>query len=295
MTQRRRGLGILMVLCAGLAMGGSCGGPPSKPPRLDPLRLYSIGDSITTGFDSWFVGSNDAVSWVNGFHGFWQNLLGVPDIQSVNQRISAAYGESGRTNFMAAANGARWDDGVGQTGDVIGEAPTYLTIMLGGNDVCRDSIAELPTDAELRGHVRDTLNVLNNQLPAGATVHVAGIPDVKRLHDVGLAEKGLLGIDCQAIWATTALGFPCGSMLSSSNTEADRLYVQQRNFAYNDIIEEEVAAKDSLSGRVYFEFTQAEDVVFTGDDISSIDCFHPSSDGQALIAELAWSDGPFTP
>jgi hypothetical protein len=31
-----------------------------------------------------------------------------------------------------------------------------------------------------------------------------------------------------------------------------------------------------------------------GSDISSIDCFHPSSDGQRALSEGTWADGPFS-
>ena len=282
-----------MVLAAAVLTGPSC--LPSKPARLAPLRLYSIGDSITTAFDAWAPGENPALSWVNGFHGFLEQLLGLPDISSHNQRITAEYGSAGRQNVMAAQNGARWDDALGQAQGVVVEAPTYVTIALGGNDVCRPSIADLPPVSEVQGQVRETLNFLDANLPSGATVVVVGIPDVKRLHDVALAEKGLLGIDCPALWAATVLGFPCGSMLSPANTEADRLFVQSMNFAYNDVIRDAVIAKHGSSRRAYYHFIDVESVPFTGDDISSIDCFHPSADGQELIAEVAWSTGPFAP
>ena len=121
------------------------------------------------------------------------------------------------------------------------------------------------------------------------------IPDLKQIYEVAMDEKGLLGIDCEAIWLTTVLGFPCGSLLSPSNSEADRLYVQSRNLAYNDVIRSEVQRMQNMSNQVHYHFTDAENVAFTGDDISSIDCFHPSADGQELIAELGWSDGPFSP
>jgi lysophospholipase L1-like esterase len=291
MRAPRRAAACGLVVLAALLMGAPC--RPSKPARLAPKRLYSIGDSITRAFDAWAPGDNLPVSWVNGYHGFLEELLGVPDVWSHNQRITAAYGSSGRRNVTAAENGARWDDALDQAQGVLAEAPTYVTIMLGGNDVCRDEIEDLPSDAEIQGHVHETLAFLDTALPGGATVLVIGIPDIKRLHDVGLYEKGLLGIDCELIWETTALGFPCGSMLSPDNSEADRLYVQSRNFAYNDIIEIETRLAHAVSSRVYFHYLDAESVAFTGDHISSIDCFHPSDEGQELIAELAWEMGPF--
>ena len=293
-SETRRWLRLGAVLLAGaLLTGPSC--LPSKPARLDPVRLYSIGDSITTAFDAWAPGENPALSWVNGFHGFLEQLLGIPDISSHNQRITARYGSGGRENVMAAENGARWDDALDQAQGVVAEAPTYVTIALGGNDVCRPTIADLPPVSAIDGHVRATLDFLDANLPAGATVVVVGIPDVKRLHDVALVEKGLLGIDCQAIWATTVLGFPCGSMLSPLNSEADRLFVQSMNFAYNDAILTAVAAKNRNSRRAYYHFVDIEPVPFTGDDISSIDCFHPSADGQERLSDVTWSAGPFAP
>jgi lysophospholipase L1-like esterase len=284
---------FLRLLLLGWAAGASCLPAAPKPARLTPLRLYSIGDSITTAFDAWAPADNPALSWVNGFHGAWEEFFDVPDIQSQNQRITAAYGSSGRKNVSAAENGARWDDALDQAQGVITRAPSYVTILLGGNDVCQDSIDDLPSVAELQGHVRATLDFLDLSLPAGATVVVAGIPDLKRLHDVAIVEKGLLGIDCEAIWATTALGFPCGSMLSSDNSESDRLFVQSLNFAYNDTIRTAVNAKNASSRRVYYQFVDLEPVPYTGEHISSIDCFHPSADGQQLLSALIWNAGPF--
>jgi lysophospholipase L1-like esterase len=272
-----------------------CVPPVPKPARLVPKRLYSIGDSITRAFDAWFVADNLPVSWSNGYHGFFEDLIGVPDVNSHNQRITARYGSSGRRNVIEAENGADWGDALDQAQGVVGEQPNYVTIMLGGNDVCQDEIDDLPTDAEIRGQVRGTLDFLDQNLPAGATVLVIGIPDVKRLYDVALAEKGVFGIDCEAIWETTAIGFPCGSMLSPDNSEADRLFVQSRNFAYNQVIALEVARSQANSTRVHYSFMDAQSVPFTGDEISSIDCFHPSDEGEELISALSWSQGPFAP
>ena len=84
-------------------------------------------------------------------------------------------------------------------------------------------------------------------------------------------------------------------MLSPTNSEADRLFVQSMNFAYNDAIFTAVASRNTSSRRAYYHFVDTESVPFTGDDISSIDCFHPSAAGQALISDVTWSAGPFGP
>ncbi len=69
----------------------------------------------------------------------------------------------------------------------------------------------MPTDQEISAHVQATLAYLDQNLPAGASVVVVGIPDIKRLYDVAISGEGAFGlIDCPAIWQTTALGFPCG-------------------------------------------------------------------------------------
>jgi hypothetical protein len=197
---------------------------------------------------------------------------------------------------IGAANGARWDDALSQAQNGIGGAPTYVTVMLGGNDVCRDTILDLPSGEEIQAHVASALAYLDQNLPAGASVVVVGIPDIKRLYDVAISGEGGFGlIDCSAIWQTTALGFPCGSMLSPDNTEADRLYAQSQNELYNGIIELEVRNKKKLSTRVHYTFLPAATTAFSADDISSIDCFHPSGQGEALLSTMTWNSGPFGP
>ena len=292
MTTHAR-LGCLLLLPVAALLAG-CDEDAPKPARLQPKRLYSIGDSITRAFDAYLPGDDLPLSWVNGSTGFWQQFLGAPNVNAHNQRITAIYGSSGRTNVIGAVNGARWHDALGQAQNGIGGAPTYVTIMLGGNDVCRDTILDLPTGEEIQAEVVATLDYLDQNLPAGASVVVVGIPDIKRLYDVAVSGQGAFGlIDCEAIWQTTTLGFPCGSMLSPDNTEADRLYAQSQNQLYNGLIQLEVNNHQKRSTRVHYKFLDASTTAFTADDISTIDCFHPSGQGEALLSSMTWSAGPF--
>ena len=131
-------------------------------------------------------------------------------------------------------------------------------------------------------------------LPNGATVQVVAIPDVKRLSDIGQDKTALGIVDCEVLWALTVLGFPCGSMLSPFNSEADRLYVQSRNAGYNAILESVTVEKAAQNPGKVISYT---DVTFTEpfleEDISNIDCFHPSWRGERTLSREIWNQGPF--
>ncbi len=275
---------LLMMVSPALAL---------QPGQLSPKKLYSNGDSITRGFDSDLPGDNLNVSWVNGYYGFWEWLFGLPNVKSHNQRISANFGSSGRKNYIAAVNGARMDDLASQASGAAGLGITYSTVLLGGNDVCRDSIADLPTDAEFEANLRAGLNTLVGNLPSGATVYVVAIPDVKRLYDIGKDKTALGIVDCEVLWALTVLGFPCGSMLSPFNSEADRLYVRSRNIGYNNILAR-VAAEYNAPPTRFVSYTNVSFTYpFAESDISNIDCFHPSWRGQKALSRETWNAGPF--
>jgi lysophospholipase L1-like esterase len=275
-----------------VALGAATAGAGLLPGQSTPKKLYSNGDSITRGFDANLPGDNLNNSWVNGYYGFWEQLLGLPNVKSHNQRITANFGSSGRTNVIAAVNGARIDDLATQAAGAAGRGTTYATVMLGGNDVCRDSIADLPTDAQIEADFRAGMATLLAQLPSNATVQVVGIPNIKRLYDIG-KNKSALGIaDCEVLWAGTVLGFPCGSMLSPFNSEADRLYVQSRNVGYNDILRNVTLQLDAANPEFLF-YADAYSFNFVENEISNIDCFHPSWRGERTLSREIWNQGPF--
>ncbi len=280
-------LGSLGVASASFAL---------EPGQSPPKRLYSNGDSITRAFDAQLPFDNLNNSWVNGYFGFWQRLFGLPDVNAHNQRISEEFGRRGRKNWVAAQNGARVDDFVSQAAGSAGRNVTYSTVLLGGNDVCRDSPAELPTDAEFEANFRAGIDALLPSLAPGATVQVVAIPDIKRLYDIGVDKNALGIVNCPVLWSLTVLGFPCGSMLSPKNSEADRLYVQSRNIGYNQILESVTLEKADEHNDKFVYFTDASFTYqFEAPDISNIDCFHPSWRGQKALSDITWNDGPFAP
>jgi lysophospholipase L1-like esterase len=278
-----------------LVLGAGSGGPATAgllPGQATPKRLYSNGDSITRAFDANLPADNLNNSWVNGYFGFWEWLFGLPNVKAHNQRISANFGSRRRKNYIAAVNGARVDDLSAQAAGAAGRNITYATVMLGGNDVCRDTIGDLPTDAEFEADFRAGMATLLAQTPSSATIQVVNIPNIKRLYDVGKDKTALGIVDCEVLWALTVLGFPCGSMLSPFNSEADRLYVQSRNEGYNDILQAVTAELDAQKPEFIF-YADAYSFNFVENEISNIDCFHPSWRGQKTLSREVWNQGPF--
>ena len=260
-----------------------------EPGQAEPKRVYSNGDSITRGFNSNVPLDNKNLSWVNGYHGFWQWLFGQPDINAHNQRISDRYGSRSRKNYMGAKTGAATDDFLRQANNSAGKNVTYASVLLGSNDVCSSSPAALPSDAEFESNVRAGMQSLVNNVKNGATISVVGIPDIRQLYDVGQDKNALGIINCPFVWDTINI---CGAMLSSDNSEADRAYVQSRNQGYNQILENlaaESQANAAAMGKTLFvEYTDIFDVAFTAGDVSNIDCFHPAPSGQALLSDVTW-------
>jgi lysophospholipase L1-like esterase len=273
--------GLLVAFCC---IGGNA--IALEPGQSPPTRLYSIGDSLTRGTNANLPGDNLNNSWANGYYGFWERLFGLPDVNSHNQRITTQFGSSGRRNWIAAQNGARVQDMAAQATPVAPLGVNYATVMLGGNDVCRGSLADLPTNPEFEAHVRNGLTTLLNGLPNGATALVTAIPNVKALYDLGLSKTALGITSCPTLWKQRGL---CESMLSQNNTELDRQYVQSRNIGYNEILQRVTAdLAVSYPGKFVRFSSGSYQLPSAQEHISDLDCFHSSWQGQRALSALTW-------
>ncbi|RJP19552.1 MAG: SGNH/GDSL hydrolase family protein [Candidatus Abyssobacteria bacterium SURF_5] len=267
----------------------------AKDPQLVPRRLSSTGDSISAGIDVEYYGQNSNASWVNGYYGFWQWLLGLTDVRSHNQRITAQWGSGGRTNYMDAVSGADIFDLPLQTSQAVSQSAYYVTIFMGHNDVCQDHFEDIPSDAVFEANFRQGMENLKNGLPNGATVYVLAIVDIYRLYVVGQDKKALGIVDCELLWATTLLNwFPCGTMLNPLISEADRQFTRSRNIAFNKILERVTAEYNAADPHHYYYWTKLPFVFpFNESHVSNLDCFHPSAKGQKTLSAVAWYVGPF--
>ncbi len=285
-----------------LALGVSQAAADTAVP-LCPKRLSSTGDSMTEAIDAELPAANHWASWVNGYHGFWEWLLGLTNVNSHNQRITKLFGSSGRANYMEAKSGADMFDFPGQAAAAAGRGAHYVTVLMGHNDVCQDRFADIPSEAEFESHFRAGLDKLKAGLPAGATVYVAGIVDIYRLWEVARDKKALGIVDCEVLWATTLLKlFPCGTMLNPLIGEAGRQYTRSRITGepgrfegFNNILRRVTEEYNAVDANHRYVFTdRAFSFRFDERHVSDIDCFHPSAYGQKTLSEVTWNPALFT-
>ncbi|MEV6245286.1 SGNH/GDSL hydrolase family protein [Streptomyces sp. NPDC051742] len=247
--------------------------PKPKPASLwdvSPASVAAVGDSVTRAFDACAVLADcPEASWATGtdaaVNSLALRLLGPAKVAT--------------RSWNLARTGARMAELPEQMAGAAAEKPELVTVMMGANDACRPT-PELMTPVE---DFRVSFEAALARLRAGAPkaqVYVASVPDLKHLWSTGrLSPRGL------QVWK---LGI-CGSMLADAEdlgpaAERRRAAVQERVVAYNGVLRD-VCAKDArcrYDGGAVFGFR------FDGGQLSPWDWFHPSRDGQARLAELAY-------
>ncbi|MGD1217586.1 SGNH/GDSL hydrolase family protein [Streptomyces krungchingensis] len=247
--------------------------PSPKPTptwNTSPRSLAAVGDSITRGFDACAVLSDcPEVSWATGSDA---------QVKSLAVRLLGKAGAAERS-WNYAVTGARMADLPGQMAQAATRRPELVTVMAGANDACRASASAMTSVADFRADFQEAMDTLRAALPK-TQVYVSSVPDLKRLWSQG--RTSALG---KQIWK---LGI-CPSMLGDADAldsaaTLRRAKVQDRVEAYNEVLRE-VCAKDRrcrFDGGAVFEYR------FDTEQLSHWDWFHPSKDGQARLAEIAY-------
>ncbi|MGW2613899.1 SGNH/GDSL hydrolase family protein [Streptomyces sp. NPDC001500] len=245
---------------------------PSPTPLWDssPSSVAAVGDSITRGFDACTVLADcPQVSWATG---------DSAEVRSLAVRLLGP-AKAATHSWNHAATGARMADVPAQMAQAVLDKPQLVTVMAGANDACRASTAAMTPVADFRAQFADALRTLRRALPK-TQVYVSSVPNLKRLWSQG--RTNALG---KQIWK---LGI-CPSMLGDADAldsaaTLRRDTVQRRVEDYNSVLKE-VCAKDV---RCRFDGGAVYDFRFGTDQLSHWDWFHPSKDGQARLAELAY-------
>ncbi|BAU82964.1 G-D-S-L family lipolytic protein [Streptomyces laurentii] len=275
-----------VLLCTGAVAGcsadgsgtgsrsGSGAGRPAVPAKpvwdTSPGSVAAVGDSVTRAFDACTVLADcPEVSWATGTD---------TDVNSLALRLLGP-GKVATHSWNLARTGARMAELPEQMTAAAAERPELVTVMMGANDACRDRPDEMTPVDDFRTSFTTSLAALRKGAPK-AQVYVSSLPDLKRLWSTGRVSP--MG---RQVWQ---LGI-CGAMLKdpqdlSAAAEQRRAAVRERVVAYNRVLKE-VCAKDD---RCRYDDGAVFGFAFEQPQLSPWDFFHPSRDGQARLAGLAY-------
>jgi lysophospholipase L1-like esterase len=241
-----------------------------------PDSMAATGDSITRAFNSGAVPWTEAPwnSWSTGSSGYvWSHYR---RILAVNPAILLRH-------FNDARSGAKMAELSRQVTLVNLQHVEYVTVLMGANDACASSEAAMTPVAEFRSQYEQALAELAAGSP-DASVYVVSIPDVYRLWLLFHENR-----NARLAWRLT--GF-CKSMLANPGStapadEARRQRVRQRIVDYNAVL----ANGCAIYVRCHFDDNAVFDYTFQPKDVSKVDYFHPSREGQRVLAAITWEAG----
>jgi lysophospholipase L1-like esterase len=277
-----------------------------------------LGDSISTATGTGTLGGETPNnSWSTGTN---------PAVNSTYQRLLAINPAIAGNRANMASNGRRMVHMAEQAAAMPADTQ-YVEVALGGNDLCRSTVAEMTSVEDYRAQFVAGLEAIAQRAPE-ALISAYTVPDIFNLWYIRYAPGSYNGQQSsQAGVARTYVNLsviPCLSLLAnpSSVSEADmarRFQVRARTMAYNEVIIEECdkvlrcrhddgATFDLSSNRgPDGEYLDRSEWRFVDTDISRNtaslcplsgafapgcgDHFHPSIEGQFKLAEGAWDLG----
>lgn len=242
----------------------------AAPPPL-PTKIAALGDSITqASMTCTLLVSCPANSWSTGTTSSVASH--ATRLKSLGAKLTA-YNDSVAGSLSAALPA--------QATKAASQGAQYVTVLIGANDACADTVAGMTSTAAFRTNVQKALSTL----AAGSAkpqIFVASIPSIMRLWELN---KG--NLVARLAWAVFG---HCDSMLAkpTSTAAADvqrRAAVQQRVDDYNAILKDVCTntAKCRWDGGAVAAYK------FSKSDISTTDYFHPSTTGQKTLAAITWA------
>jgi lysophospholipase L1-like esterase len=245
-----------------------------------PRSMASTGDSITRAYNTGFFPyiDNTSASWSTGTNA---------SVASHYARLVALQPAISGHVYNDARSGAKMVDLAGQMTTAARQRVDYVTVLMGGNDVCTSSESSMTSVATFQAQFVSAMNVISSSSPS-TRVYVVSIPNVYNLWSV-LKDS----FTARTVWALFGV---CQSMLanptSTASTDIDRrARVLQRDIDFNAVLQSVCAqhARCRYDGGAVFGTT------FLASDITSRDDFHPSIAGQAKLAAVTWSAGYWGP
>ena len=278
MQSRRHRSAIGTLLAAVVLLGTSALSASAATPL--PRSMASTGDSITRAYNTGFFPylDNPSASWSTGTNS---------SVRSHYSRLLALQPAISGHAYNDAKSGAKMVDLAGQLTTAANQHVQYVTVLMGGNDICTSSESTMTSVATFRSQFTTAMNAITSGSPS-TRVYVVSIPNVYNLWSV-LKDS----FTARSVWALFGV---CQSMLANpdSTAQADvdrRARVLQRDIDFNATLQ----AVCALYVQCRFDGNAVFNTTFTASDITSRDYFHPSISGQAKLAAVSWAAGYWGP
>ncbi|MDB1087740.1 GDSL-type esterase/lipase family protein [Streptomyces sp. ACA25] len=243
---------------------GEHASPAGPEWNTSPSSIAAIGDSLTTAFHACEVLSDcPETSWATGSDST------VPSLAQLLPAESA---------WNEAVSGSKIADLPGQAQRAVTYRPELVTVLIGANDACTREKEAMTETEDFRADFTEALQVIRSSLP-DSQVYVASVPDLMQLWEVGREHP-----EARQVWQ---FGI-CQSMLRNPLADTPeaierRETVRERVQSYNAVLAE-VCGEDPLcrydDGAVF-------GYPFSAGELSEWDWFHPSREGQRILAGLA--------
>lgn len=269
---RLRRLSVAASLVLTTAAAAVIVGTPAAASNTYPAVVVAMGDSITRAPLAAGPHPGDGhFSWSTG---------DAPAVDSHRARLEESSG-SPVTARNVAVGGSTSSDLPRQAELAVGYGAQYVTLLSGANNICQaESVAELPAAADYAADLRSALSTLEQGVPE-ASVLVASVPSLARVHAAGVQSVAAI-----TVWQAVDR---CAIMLAdpldeSAATQDRRAAVEARVVEFNAAL----AAVCAEFARCFTDGGAVYENEVTLADLSPVDYFHPSVQGQAQIASATW-------
>jgi len=276
-----------------------------------PINQFNIGDSIGEG-----EAANGTIGVANHDR-VWSTGYNAGDgVNSLNERFDSldpAYTPNTAALdgfFNQAESGAVMADFAAQAQAVVAASANVpsgqvgmVTMLMGNNDVCADSIAQMTDPAVFEAQYRAGLDILAaSPVPQNVNILISGVPAI-----YWLWESKRSNFACTVlIWPFV----PCQNLLddpgddcasATSRQDPDNVYPgdgancqRRKQFhalirdVYNPILEDVLAEYQANGELTNADYSDIFDVRFSSNHVNNGDCFHPSTAGHALLSNEQW-------
>ena len=231
--------------------------------------MGALGDSLTRAYNiETLFEENTALSWSTG------NVLTTSHFNKFGRLFTAAGWSVTREGYNYASTGDTLLGGdstfTQRAIALAAKKPHYVTVLIGGNDLCQGYMGQANAKTAFKNKMVEALRALTQAATPPAVIAVATVPRVYNISQLpGLKNNPI----CQAAWQVVCPHFSAGQV----PFEAQWL-------AMNQAIE---AAAMEVGGPVVFDNYAVANAAIAESDVS-LDCFHPTANGQGNVADKVW-------